>query len=145
MPAEGWGSKVARETKHATLTWQQDLRFAGGAPEGPTIIIDGDNVAGPGPMLALLLAAASCSGSDVVVILQKMRVKLRELRIQAEGTRREQDPRRYIAIHLDYRIAGDGLDEAKARRAIGLSLEKYCSVVHTLAPDVAITYALSLA
>lgn len=136
---------MAQETKHATLTWQQDLKFTGGAPEGPTIIIDGDNVAGPGPMLALLLAAASCSGSDVVVILQKMRVTLRELRIQAEGTRREQDPRRYIAIHLDYRIAGDGLDEAKARRAIGLSLEKYCSVVHTLAPDIAITYALSLA
>jgi putative redox protein len=96
-------------------------------------------------MLALLLAAASCTGSDVVVILQKMRVKLRELRIEAEGTRREQEPRRYIALHLDYRIAGEGLDEARARRAIDLSLEKYCSVVHSLAPDIAITYALSLA
>ncbi len=136
---------MAREIKRATLTWQQGLRFVGGVPEGPTVIIDGDNEAGPGPMLVLLLAAASCSGSDIVVILQKMRVKLRELRIEAEGTRREQDPRRYIALHLDYRLAGDGLDEVKARRAIDLSLEKYCSVVHSLAPDIAITYALSLA
>lgn len=136
---------MARETKHATLTWHQDLRFVGGEPEGPTVVIDGDNVAGPGPMLVLLLAAASCSGSDIVVILQKMRIKLRELRIEAAGTRREQDPRRYIALHLDYRIAGEGLDEVKARRAIDLSLEKYCSVVHSLAPDIAITYALSLA
>jgi putative redox protein len=46
---------------------------------------------------------------------------------------------------LNYRIAGAGLDETKARRAIDLSLEKYCSVVHSLAPDIAITYALSLA
>lgn len=136
---------MARETKRATVTWQQDLRFVGGGPEGPTVVIDGDNVAGPGPMLALLLAAASCSGSDIVVILQKMRVKLRELRIEAEGTRREQDPRRYIALHLDYLIAGEGLDEVKARRAIDLSLEKYCSVIHSLAPDIAITYAMSLA
>jgi putative redox protein len=136
---------VAPETKRATITWQQDLKFAGGTPGGPSVIIDGDNVSGPGPMLALLLAAASCTGSDVVVILQKMRVKLRELRIEAEGTRREQEPRRYIALHLDYRIAGEGLDEARARRAIDLSLEKYCSVVHSLAPDIAITYALSLA
>jgi putative redox protein len=95
-------------------------------------------------MLTLLLAAAACSGSDVVVILEKMRVKLEAFSIEVEGTRREEDPRRYVAIHLDYRLRGDGLDPAKARRAIDLSLEKYCSVVHSLAADIAITYALSL-
>lgn len=136
---------MARETKTAILDWQQDLRFTGGAPDGPSITIDGDNIAGPGPMLTLLLAAAACSGSDVVVILQKMRVQLRELRIEAAGVRREGDPRRYVALQLDYRLAGEGLDEVKARRAIDLSLEKYCSVIHSLAPDLAITYALSLA
>jgi putative redox protein len=136
---------MALETKKATLTWQEGLRFSGESPDVPSVIIDGDNIAGPGPMLTLLLAAAACSGSDVVVILQKMRVQLRELRIEAAGTRREEEPRRYIALHLDYRVAGEGLDQAKARRAIDLSLEKYCSVVHSLAPDLAITYALSLA
>jgi putative redox protein len=136
---------MARETKKATLTWQEGLRFSGESPDVPSVIIDGDNIAGPGPMLTLLLATAACSGSDVVVILQKMRVQLRELRIEAAGTRREEEPRRYVALHLDYRVAGEGLDQAKARRAIDLSLEKYCSVVHSLAPDLAITYALSLA
>lgn len=135
---------MAGETKQAILTWQQNLRFTGGAPEGPAIMIDGDNVLGPGPMLTLLLAAAACSGSDVVVILQKMRVKLRELRIEASGIRREEEPRRYVALHLNYRVAGEGLDQAKARRAIDLSLGKYCSVIHSLAPDMAITYALSV-
>jgi putative redox protein len=133
------------ETKRVVLTWQEGLRFTGGAPEGPSTTIDGDNVAVPGPMLTLLLAAASCSGSDVVVILQKMRVQLRQLRIDASGVRREQEPRRYTAIHLDYHLAGEGLDQAKATRAIDLSLEKYCSVIHSLAPDIAITYALTLA
>ncbi|MGH7509503.1 MAG: OsmC family protein [Gemmatimonadales bacterium] len=107
--------------------------------------IDGDNDVAPGPMLTLLLAAAACSGSDVVLILQKMRVQLRELRIDVTGTRRETDPRRYVAIHLDYQMAGEGMDQAKARRAIDLSLEKYCSVIHSLAPDIAITYAFTLA
>ena len=133
------------ETKRVVLTWQEGLRFTGGAPEGPSTTIDGDNVAAPGPMLTILLAAASCSGSDVVVILQKMRVQLRQLRIDASGVRREQEPRRYTAIHLDYHLAGEGLDQAKATRAIDLSLEKYCSVIHSLAPDIAITYALTLA
>jgi putative redox protein len=134
-----------QETRQVTLTWHEGLRFTGGAPEGPVTTVDGDNVAAPGPMLTLLLAAASCSGSDVVVVLQKMRVQLRQLRIDVTGVRREQDPRRYTAIHFDYHLAGEGLDRAKATRAIDLSLEKYCSVVHSLAPDIAITYALSLA
>lgn len=135
---------MARETKRATLIWQQGLRFAGGGSGGPAITVDGDNVRGPGPMLTLLLAAAACSGSDVVLILEKMRVKIRELRIEVAGTRREEEPRRYVAIHLDYHLDGEGIDLVKAGRAIDLSLEKYCSVIHSLAPDIAITYALSL-
>lgn len=133
-----------QETKKVVLTWQEGLRFSGGAPDGSSTIIDGDNVAGPGPMMTLLLAAGSCSGSDMVVILEKMRVRLRELRIAVTGVRREQEPRRYVAIHFDYHVAGEGLDQAKVTRAIDLSLDKYCSVVHSLAPDIAITYALTL-
>jgi len=133
------------ETKHVSLTWRQGLRFEGGAPEGPLTTVDGDNAAAPGPMLTLLLAAASCTGSDVVVILEKMRIKLRDLRIDVAGVRRDQEPRRYVAIHFDYHLDGEGLDQSKARRAIDLSLEKYCSVVHSLAPDLAVTYAVTLA
>jgi putative redox protein len=132
------------ETKRVSLTWQERLVFRGGEPGGPETTIDGDNAAGPGPMLTLLLAAASCTGADVVAILQKMRVTLQELRIEASGDRREQDPRLYTSIHLEYHLRGDGLDEGKARRAIDLSITKYCSVVHSLAPDIRITHGLSL-
>ena len=112
---------------------------------GSSIVIDGDNATSPGPMLTLLLAAAACSGSDVVFILEKMRLKPQAFRIEASGLRRETEPRRYLSLHLTYHLAGPGLEEAKVRRAIDLSLEKYCSVMHSLAPDIAITYALSLA
>ena len=39
---------------------------------------------------------------------------------------------------------GTGSGPTKARRAIELSLEKYCSVIHSLAPDIRITHALTL-
>jgi putative redox protein len=136
---------MAGETKRATLTWRGGLEFTGGAPGGPETRVDGDNVTAPGPMLTLLLAAAGCSGADVVSILGKMRVGLRECRVTVSGERRPDDPRRYVAIHLDYHLAGDGLDETKARRAIDLSLQKYCSVIHSLAADVRVTYGLTLA
>ena len=136
---------MAEETKRITLEWQDDLRFRGGEPGGPSILIDGDNAEGPGPMLTLLLAAAACTGSDVVIVLKKMRVAFTAFRIEVSGVRRETEPRRYLSLHLDYSLTGPGIDPAKVRRAIDLSLEKYCSVIHSLAPDIAITYALALA
>jgi putative redox protein len=135
---------MAAETKRVTLAWQERLVFRGGEPGGPVTTIDGDNAAAPGPMLTLLLAAAACTGADVVTILEKMRVPPRELRIEANGVRREEEPRRYTAIHLEYHLAGEGLDEARARRAIELSITKYCSVIHSLAPDIRITHGLTL-
>jgi putative redox protein len=133
------------ETKRASVSWEGALRFRGGESGKPTTLVDGDNEAAPGPMLTLLLAAASCTGSDVVAILEKMRVRLRELRIEISGVRREQEPRRYTTLHLDYHLRGEGLDPTKARRAIELSIEKYCSVLHSLAPDIQITHGFTLA
>jgi len=135
---------MSGETKRATLTWRSGLVFRGGEAGGPETVIDGDNAAAPGPMLTLLLAAGACTGSDVVLILQKMRIPPRELRIELLGVRREQDPRRYTAIHFHYHLAGEGVDEARARRAVELSIARYCSVIHSLAPDIRVTHELTL-
>lgn len=113
-------------------------------PPSPAIVLDGDGITGPGPMQALLLAAAGCTGADVVLILEKMRVRLRTFAIDVVGVRRDEQPRRYLAIRFHFRLGGDGLDATKAERAVDLSLEKYCSVVHSLASDIAITREIEL-
>jgi uncharacterized OsmC-like protein len=51
-----------------------------------------------------------------VLILEKTRVELSALSVEVDGTRRDQDPRRYEAVHLRYRICGNGLDDAKATK-----------------------------
>ena len=135
---------MSGETKRAVLEWREGLVFQGGEPGGPTAVIDGDNAAAPGPMLTLLLAAGACSGADVVSILEKMRVPARSLRIELSGVRRDTEPRRYLSMHFDFQLTGIGLDEARARRAVELSLTKYCSVVNSLAPDLAVTYGITL-
>jgi putative redox protein len=136
---------MAGETKQVTVTWEGGMHFRGGQAGGPTTLIDADNAAAPGPMLTLLLAAAACSGADVVSILEKMRVELTSLQIDVAGLRESEVPRRFRSIRFGFRLSGAGLDEVKARRAIDLSLEKYCSVVHSLAPDIAVEYDLDLA
>ncbi len=135
---------MSEHLRHATLTWSHDMVFTGGAPGGPGITIDGDSAAGPSPMITLLLAAGGCTGSDIVSILEKSRAGLTACRIEMTGTRRPENPKRYVALKFTFHLSGTALDETKARRAIDLSLEKYCSVVHSLAPDLAITYDLVL-
>ena len=135
---------MAGETKHVTVRWLGGQRFEGGAPDGPTIGIDGDNVQAPGPMLTLLIAMAACSGADVVSILQKKRVDLQSLSVRVAGLRREDYPRRYVSVHLVWEITGAGADETKAKAAIDLSLEKYCSVTQSLNPDIRVTYDIKL-
>src|SRR5918993_4586988 len=93
---------MARETKNITLTWQHGLQFRGGEPNGPTVTVDGENAAGPGPMVTLLLAAAACTGSDVVLILQKMRMRFSQLRIEVAGGRKGEEPPPYASKHLQY-------------------------------------------
>ena len=132
------------DTRTVRLTWTGDLRFEGGAPDGPLTAIDADNTTAPGPMQQLLLAAGSCTGADLVGILHKMQVDLRKLEIEAVGRRAPDHPRRYLAIHLTFHIAGEGADEPKARRAIDLSITKYCSVLNSLNPDIPVTYELVL-
>jgi len=130
------------------LTWTgTGKRFEGGGTEPPTpsIVVDGDGAEGPSPMITLLLAAAGCSGSDVVLILEKMRVRLRRCDVEVRGVRRDEEPRRYVSLRFRYTLAGDGLDGAKAERAVDLSLTKYCSVVASLAPDLKIDREIVLA
>ena len=128
-----------------TVHWHSGLRFDGGVEGAPPITVDSDGTDGPGAMATLLVAVAGCSGADVVSILKKMQVTIRRCDIRVTGRRAPEHPKRYLTIQLDFTIAGDGLDEAKARRAIDLSIEKYCSVIHSLNPDIPVTYELTLA
>lgn len=122
------------------------IEFEGGPAGGrPPVVVDGDSKIATSPVELLLVSAASCTMADVVIILKKQRVALRTLDVHVRATRRETDPRRVLALHFDWRIAGKGAAETKARRAIDLSFEKYCSVMTSLAPDIAVTYDVAVA
>lgn len=135
---------MAVPTKRISLRWQHGMAFEGG-PEGkPPIAVDGDGKTGPGPMDTLLVALAACTASDVVSILEKMRLTVEAMTVDAVGERRQDHPKRYTSIVLTYRIRAPGAPEERVRHAIDLSLGKYCSVTHSLAADIARRYELVL-
>jgi putative redox protein len=128
------------------LRWRGDgLVFLGGAPGGPEITLDSEGKAGPSPTQVLLLALAGCMGVDVRMILEKSRVPLESLDVRIEADRVEEPPRRFHAIRLTYLLRGPREeDRPKVDRAIALSREKYCSVLHTLRPDVGLDVRVEL-
>jgi len=126
--------------KDVLLRWTgEGLSFEGGAPGGPTVILDSAGTAGPSPMDALLLGLGGCMGIDVVMILEKGRVPLESLEVMIEGDRAADPPRKFTAVRILYRIGGLGPEHhAKAQRAVDLSRDRYCSVLHSLHPAVGI-------
>lgn len=130
------------ETKRVVLEWRHQLEFVGSGAGGVPVTIDGDNAASTGPMETLLLALAACTGGDIVSILEKKRVQLVSFEVDVAGDRREEYPRCYVAIRLRFRFKATGLSEDAARQAIDLSLEKYCSVRHSLDPAIPVGYEL---
>ena len=131
-------------TKRVALTWRQGLAFTGAVEGKEPVAVDAQGKSGPDPMEGLLIALAGCTGSDVVSILEKMRFPVRALRVEVTGERREEHPKRYTSVVLTFRVDAPGAPEERVRHAIDLSLEKYCSVNHSLAPDIARRYELVL-
>jgi putative redox protein len=129
---------------NVTLTWDGDLRFRALGQAGVEVPVDGDTRSGISPMESLLVALASCMGSDVVDILRKGRQELTGCSIRMTGTRRETHPRRFTAIRMEIDLEGRDLQRAKAERAVELSRSTYCSVWNSMASDTDFQVAIGL-
>ncbi len=96
------------------------------------------------PMQALLAALGACTEIDVIGILQKQRADLADIQLTVRGERAiDQIPAVFTRIHIHYAFMGN-LDVGQLKRAIDLSLGKYCSVAAMLRKTANITYSLEL-
>lgn len=129
------------------IAWTGQMSFSGSAPSGHEIKMDaameiGGQNSGPRPTELLLHAVAGCTGIDIISILQKMRLNPSSFRIEIDGTRAEEHPKRFTNIHILYALEGE-LPEEKVVRAITLSKDKYCSVSHSLNADISVSYSIN--
>ena len=123
----------------AELVWAGGLEF--GATSGSTaIVLDSDGAAGPSPMQLLAEALAGCMAIDVVLILTKGRHPLTSLRVSFSGERAPEPPRRLVNATLAFHVGGN-VPAAAVERAIDLSRQTYCSVWHSLKPDIVLETA----
>lgn len=131
-------SRINNAVKFKAINEQQNEIILDGSPS-----IGGLNE-GMRPMETLLSALAGCSAMDVVSLLNKMRQPLEDLEIEVEGTRAEDMvPAVFTNIHLKFILTGN-LDEKKVEKAIGMSVDQYCSVGRMIENKANIKWSYSI-
>jgi putative redox protein len=123
--------------KNAKVTYVNGLQFVGVASSGHAIVMDSDPGVGGNdtcskPMELLLMGIKGCSGMDIVSILQKKKQYLIGLEIKVKGEESEDHPKKFTDINLEFVVKGKNVSEDAVKRAIDLSMNKYCSVKATL-------------
>ena len=124
-------------------TWKKKHVFESRQGEN-AIQLDGSKEKGVGPKSLLLSALAGCSGIDVVDILEKMRVEFSKLEMEAEAEQTEEHPKVFKEVWITYTIRTAAENEEKVKKAIELSLEKYCGVAAMLKKNSPVNYKLVL-
>ncbi len=89
---------------------------------------DDGNDTGPRPKALMLVSLAGCTGVDVVMILNKMRVEFSDFSIDVEGELTDTEPKVYHTVKLIYYIKVKKEDKVKVEKAVDLSQNKYCGV-----------------
>ncbi len=131
------------------IEWTGGVAFKTLSGTGHEAIMDGAPEAGgqnsgARPMEMVLTGLAGCTSFDVVEILKKMRVDLHAMTAEITAERAENAPRVFTKIHMDFTITGAKINQAKADRAVSLSVEKYCSAAQMLKKTADITYAVTV-
>jgi len=121
-------------TQSITTHWKGGLTFESDNPSGKTVIMDtniegSDERFGLNPKAMMLSSLAGCSGLDVISVLDKMKVELDDFKIDVSGELTEEHPKYYDSVTVDYHFYGTDLNEGKCKKAVDLSVEKYCGVM----------------
>ena len=108
--------------------------------DGRTLHIDaaekmGGRNQGVRPMQMLLMGAAGCAAIDIVSILKKQRQEISDFEIEVDGEREVPAVKGEAAVFknvtIHFKLKGK-VNPEKVKRAVELSMEKYCSASKTL-------------
>ncbi len=129
----------------AKVKYVDGMQFVGEASSGHAVVMDGDAKFGGAntavrPTELLLIGLGGCSGMDVVSVLKKKKQDVRGLEINIKGQKAETYPQKFTHIDIEFVVRGRNVSEEAVKRAIDLSMEKYCSVKATLEGCAEITF-----
>jgi putative redox protein len=129
----------------AKVTYVDGLQFIGEGSSGHAIVMDGDvsvggRNTGTRPTELLLIGIGGCSGMDIASVLKKKKQDVRGLEINVKGEKAENYPKKFTDIDIEFVIKGRNISDDAVKKAVELSMERYCSVKATLEGSAKITW-----
>lgn len=129
----------------------EGVKFEATSEEGNSLFIDAGKgkMDGMGqgsafsPMQLVLTGVAGCACFDLIHILKKQRQVIEDVKISVEGDRYDATPAPFEKVHVHFKLFGQ-IDEAKAKRAVELAVEKYCSVAEMVKSTAKITHSFEI-
>ena len=130
------------------VSWNEKMQFVS-TLNGHQIVMDtdtdnGGDDGGPRPKALLMVALGGCTGMDVISILRKMKEDVHSFTVRIEGVSRDEHPMRYERMHVIYAFKGNQLDPEKVKKAVDLSVTKYCGVIATLKDSVELSFDIDI-
>jgi putative redox protein len=118
-----------------SVKWIDGMAFEGSV-NGHSIILDAEAKVGgldrgPRPKPLMITSLLGCTAMDVISILKKMRVDVKDFSVHAETELTEEHPKHFSKIHLVYEFTGTNLPMDKLEKAVSLSQDRYCGVSYT--------------
>jgi putative redox protein len=104
----------------------------------------GGNDAAPRPMELLLFGVGGCALETVISLLEKMRVEPGDIDVKVSAIRRDEVPKSYEKISIEFRVKGRGIDKEKVEKAVRLAEEKYCSAIATIRKGAVVESKVSI-
>jgi len=104
----------------------------------------GGSEGGTTPKELLLMALAGCTSMDIIPILKKKRSPLLAYECNVKGVERDEHPKYFTDIHIEYIFYGDGIRAEDVERAIELSKTSFCSVCADLSASANISHSSSI-
>lgn len=131
---------------NAKVKFVDGLQFVGEAASGHAVVMDADpevggSNTGARPTELVLIGLGGCTGMDVAAILTKKRQPMEGLEVNIKAQRAEAHPKKFTDIEIEFVLKGKELSEDAVKRAIELSMDKYCSVKATLEGVSKVTYS----
>lgn len=133
----------------AKVTWAKNLAFTGTADSGFKVPLDADSaVGGDGigfkPLELMLVSLAGCTAMDTISILKKKGQQVEDFEVKVHGVRKEDHPRVFTQITIEYVVKGHNIDQAAVERAVELSAKRYCPAQAMLGQVVPIEQKITI-
>lgn len=130
-----------------TLGYKADEEYYAVNEQGNRVEIDmlaPENKQAMSPMQLLLSGLVACAAVDLVKMVKKRRKTLVDFSGEADGTRREEYPKKFTDIHVKFTFTSPDLQEEEAARLVDLAVEKYCSVAATINESTRLVHSFEI-